>query len=199
MAWAQYRITCQRDRVTTTAKRKGPAGFYTFIDLKWHNQETLSNMISGFTTSSGHKVACSGWAPGNLHKDAGSLQALASNWRSELKLKPLSGEDLKSKETTASKWENSLKSITCLTVVAEHKEKHQNQASGTLPFAELTEKTGFLQLLDLLLHCCSQWEFCPWLWQGTVSDWQSCQPMPDRLPKIGFLMQWSRKYQSGLC
>lgn len=55
------------DRANAAAKRKGPVRFYTFIDP---NHGTLSNMISGFITSSGHEVACSGQAPRSFHKDA---------------------------------------------------------------------------------------------------------------------------------
>lgn len=77
---------------------------------------------------------------------AASQQILASGWRSELRLKPLNMEYLKSKETTASDRENSHKSITYLQWWHNTESNSKIKPQGTLPCTELTQKTGFLQI-----------------------------------------------------
>lgn len=147
------------------------------------------------------EVACSSWAPRGLHNDAlgwqtGDLdkqleiqaQAPAPQWGW---FKEQGNHSFRSREQPQ---------IPKLpTALAEHKKQHQNQVSGTFLFTELTQETRFLQILDLLLPCWSQSEFCPWLWEGTVSDWLNCEPTPDRWTKMEVWMPWSRKYQNQPC
>lgn len=103
------------DRVNATAERKGPVWFI--------EQQILIPLTMKLPAQAGLQEVST-----RMHL-ASRQKTLTSNWRSKLRLKPLNGDDLRSKETTVSDQENS--QIHKLPpVVAEHKEQHQNQVSA---------------------------------------------------------------------
>lgn len=85
---------------------KDQSDLQTWSNTAWDPEQQIK------LNSPDHEVACSRWAP-RAHPQWCTWPAdRRSNWRSQLRLKPLSGDDLRSKETTVSDWEDSHRSIT---------------------------------------------------------------------------------------